>query len=236
MRMSKEAAALSRVRIIEAASRLLRERGVEATSIADVMAAAGMTHGGFYKHFQSKDELVVAALSAAFASHADRFDRCCERDGPAAALAAYVAEYLSSDHVAHPGMGCPVAALGPDAGRSAAEVAQAFARGVEDIVARFATGAPDGYGAAESRAAAIRRLATMVGAVVVARGIGPGVLRDEVLAACSDAANVPPLGGARRRRTSEAKPDLAPRASEGSSDGQDRRASDRGRPPPRRGI
>ncbi|ACA17407.1 transcriptional regulator, TetR family [Methylobacterium sp. 4-46] len=200
MRVSKEAAAASRVRIVEAASRLLRERGIEATSIADVMEAAGMTHGGFYKHFRSKDDLVAAALGAAFAGHADRFDRRRAREGAAAALAAYLAEYLSADHVAHPGVGCPVAALGIDAGRGSAEVAAALARGVEDIVARVAAAEPDGRGPARARAAAIRRLAAMVGAVVVARGVGPGPLRDEVLAACSDAAGGPPDGEASRTK------------------------------------
>lgn len=192
MRMSKTAAAATRVRIVEAASRLLRERGIEATSIADVMAVAGMTHGGFYKHFRSKDELVTAALSAAFAGHADRFDRRREQQGARAALDAYVGEYLSPGHVAHPGMGCPVAALGADAGRGSAVVSAAFARGVEDIIARYAGSAPPGADPAESRSAAIRRLVAMVGAVVVARGVGPGALADEVLAACSEMEDFPP--------------------------------------------
>lgn len=131
MRRSNEAAAASRARIIEAASRLLRERGIEATSIADVMAAAGMTHGGFYKLFLSKDDLVAAALGAAFARHADRFGRRRMKDEPEAALADYVAEYLSPEHVAHPGMGCPAAALGSDVAREAPNATSAFAHGVE---------------------------------------------------------------------------------------------------------
>ncbi|MEA1834287.1 helix-turn-helix domain-containing protein [Methylobacterium durans] len=192
--MSKEAATTSRVRIVEAASRLLRERGIEGTSIADVMAAAGMTHGGFYKHFRSKDELVAAALGAAFASHSDRFDGRLEHGGPLAALEAYIAEYLSPEHVSHPGMGCPAAALGPDVARGSADIAQIFTRGVEDIVTRFMTAAPAGSDAARTRSAAIRRLGTMVGAVVVARAVGPGALRDEVIAACSDAENIPAAG------------------------------------------
>ncbi|MBE7201890.1 MAG: TetR family transcriptional regulator [Parafilimonas terrae] len=184
MRMSKEAAAASRVRIVEAASRLLRERGIGATSIADVMAAAGMTHGGFYKHFRSKEDLVAAALEAAFATHADRFAQRSETNGPQAALQAYVAEYLSAKHVTHSGLGCPAAALGSDAGREAAGVTSAFSQGVEALIAHVAAGAPAGTEAPEARASAIRRLAMMVGAVVVARGVGEGPLRSEVLAAC----------------------------------------------------
>lgn len=186
MRVSKEAAAASRARIVAAASRLLRERGVEATSIADVMAAAGLTHGGFYKHFGSKDDLVAAAVGAAFAGHAERFAERRAALGAQVALRAYLDEYLSPEHVAHPGLGCPVAALGAEAGRSSAAVADAFARGVEETIARFLTAAPPGSDAATARAAAIRRLAAMVGAVVVARGVGPGSLADEVLAACAE--------------------------------------------------
>ncbi|KAB1071720.1 TetR/AcrR family transcriptional regulator [Methylobacterium planeticum] len=191
MRMSKEAAAASKVRIIEVASRLLRERGIEATSIADVMAAAGMTHGGFYKHFQSKDELVTAALDAAFASHVERFDRRREENGTQAALDAYVDEYLSPEHVTHAGFGCPVAALGADAGRSSAVVSSAFSRGTEDIIERYVRSAPAGSDVTTSRRAAIRRLAAMVGAVVIARGVGPGALSGEVLAAVSEMENFP---------------------------------------------
>ncbi|MBY0294826.1 MAG: TetR/AcrR family transcriptional regulator, partial [Methylobacterium sp.] len=158
MRVSKEAAAASRARIVAAASRLLRERGVEATSIADVMAAAGLTHGGFYKHFGSKDDLVAAAVGAAFAGHAERFAERRAALGAQVALRAYLDEYLSPEHVAHPGLGCPVAALGAEAGRSSAAVADAFARGVEETIARFLTAAPPGSDAATARAAAIRRL------------------------------------------------------------------------------
>ncbi|MER2265218.1 TetR/AcrR family transcriptional regulator [Methylobacterium oxalidis] len=200
MRMSKEAAAASRIRIIEAASRLFRERGIEACSIADVMAAAGMTHGGFYKHFQSKEALVAAALSAAFAGHTDRFARRREQDGPLAALDAYVAEYLSEDHLTHPGVGCPAAALGTEVGRGSGDAARAFAKGVETIVADFVTAAPPGCRDGAARAAAIRRLAMMVGAVVVGRGVGSGALRDEILAACSDVENFPAAGAAGKAR------------------------------------
>ncbi|WP_407522867.1 TetR/AcrR family transcriptional regulator [Methylobacterium oryzisoli] len=185
MRVSKEAAAASRARIVAAAARLLRERGIEATSLADVMAAAGMTHGGFYKHFRSKDDLVAAALGAAFAEHAERFAQRRAAHGVEAALGAYVEEYFSPEHVAHPGLGCPVAALGAETGRGAAEVSAALARGVEETIARLVAAAPPGSDGAAARAAAIRRLTAMVGAVIVARGVGPGALRDEVLAACA---------------------------------------------------
>src|SRR6516225_9681422 len=102
MRMSREATVQSRKRILGAASKMVRERGVDATSIADVMQAAGMTNGGFYRHFQSKDEMIAAAIRAAFEEIVDRFDRRLEQSGAAAAIEAYVNEYLSDFHVEHP--------------------------------------------------------------------------------------------------------------------------------------
>lgn len=180
MRKSKEVAAESRKRIVETASRSLRARGVEGTSVADVMHAAGMTHGGFYKHFASKDELAALAARAAFEEVVTRFDERERGAGREAAREAYRAEYLSSAHVEHPEFGCPVAAFGADAGRGAESLAGAFAEGAEALIARI--GVTEG---AAGRADAIRRLATLVGAVVVARAVGKSPLRDEILAACA---------------------------------------------------
>jgi len=180
MRKSKEVAAESRKRIVDAASRSLRARGVEGTSVADVMHAAGMTHGGFYKHFTSKDELSALASRAAFQEVVARFDERERSAGRDAAREAYLAEYLSSAHVERPEIGCPVAAFGADAGRSAKALGGAFAEGVEMLIARI--GSTDD---AVERARAIKRLAGLVGAVVVARAVGKGPLRDEILAACA---------------------------------------------------
>lgn len=183
MRKSKEAAAESRRRIVDAAARMLRVRGVEATSVADLMHAAGMTHGGFYKHFSSKDELADLAAREAFREITDRFDERERREGREAAQAAYLADYLSPGHVERPEVGCPVAAFGADAGRRPDALAAAFVDGVETLIARAAVEEGDA-----GRAEAIRRLATAVGAVVAARAVGKGPLRDEILAACAPAA------------------------------------------------
>jgi TetR/AcrR family transcriptional repressor of nem operon len=179
MRNSKEAAAASRRRIVDTASRMLRARGVEGTSVGDLMHAAGMTHGGFYKHFASKDELSDIAARAAFEEIAGRFDEREGREGREAARAAYLDEYLSPAHVAHPDLGCPVSAFGADAGRRPEALSKAFADGVEMLIERVAE--QDGA----ERAKAIRTLATAVGAVVAARAVGAGPLRDEILAACA---------------------------------------------------
>jgi TetR/AcrR family transcriptional repressor of nem operon len=180
MRKSKEVAAESRKRIVEAAARSLRVHGVDGTSVADVMQAAGMTHGGFYKHFASKDELSALASRAAFQEVVARFDERERSAGRDAAREAYLAEYLSSAHVERPEIGCPVAAFGADAGRSAKALGGAFAEGVEMLIARI--GSTDD---AVERVRAIKRLAGLVGAVVVARAVGKGPLRDEILAACA---------------------------------------------------
>ena len=185
MRVSREAAAESKARILAAASKMVRERGVEATSVADVMHAAGMTHGGFYKHFDSKDDLIAAAIRYAFDDVAERFDRRERQDGRAAAIDAYVEEYLSGGHMAQPGRGCPVASVGADAGRNTKVLAPEFAAGAEMLIERLG-GSPGKPGSSSARARAIRRLARLVGAVLIARAVGSGPLRDEIIAACSE--------------------------------------------------
>src|SRR5262249_41242681 len=114
MRMSQEEKEKSHGRIVASASRLLRERGLAGASVGDVMKAAGMTHGGFYKHFDSKQALVEAAMGAAFAEFTDAL----ERGDPQQAVAAYRARYLSDGHKNHPGLACPVAAVGQEIGRA----------------------------------------------------------------------------------------------------------------------
>ena len=179
MRMSRAAAAESRARIVAEAARMLRARGVEGASVAEVMQGAGMTHGGFYKHFVSKDALLAEAASSAFAEAAARFDRRAARVGAEAATAALVRDYLSPVHVAKPERGCPLAAAGADASRHPQALAEAFSEGVEELIARVA-----GTG---SRAEAMVRLAILVGAVVTARAVGEGALRQEILAAARGA-------------------------------------------------
>ena len=178
MRTTREVTAQSRQRIVDTAARLLRRRGLE-TSIVDVMTAAGMTHGGFYKHFPSKDALANEAVRAAFQEIADRFDARAQAIGEEAARKAYAAEYLSQAHLEHPEAGCPVAALGADAGRRQEAFSPAFREGIEALIERL--GGPR----LEQRADAIRRLTSLLGATIAARAVGPGTLREEILAACA---------------------------------------------------
>lgn len=183
MRVSREEAQASRKRIIQEAARLMRERGITATSIADVMTAAGMTTGGFYKHFKSKDDLTSAAVAAAFDGILAPLQRSAGQSGPAPARAAYIRQYLSDAHIANPGKGCPVATMGPDGGREADLLGPEFTRGVEATLAFL--GAEEGSRA--DRAALIRQMATLIGTVVLARAVGEGRMRDEILAAAKSA-------------------------------------------------
>jgi TetR/AcrR family transcriptional repressor of nem operon len=186
MRMSREATAQSKARILNAASKLVRERGIEAASVAEVMQAASMTNGGFYRHFRSKDEMIAMAIRAAFDEITDRFDRRLQQKGAAAAIDAYVLDYLSERHVEHPGHGCPVAGAGTDAGRRSGVFGEEFAAGTEKLIERLSAGPGGNAGATLKRAEALRRLAMLVGAVVIARAAGRSALRQEILAACND--------------------------------------------------
>ena len=174
--MSQAEKERTHVRIVENAARMLRERGLQGTGVADLMREAGLTHGGFYKHFDSKDALVESALEAAFGDIVALVENADE-------LARYQALYLSQAHVENPGRGCPVAALGQEVARGSTELKATFGRGVNRIIAAVAArlrGSPSAR-----RQAAIRDLCTMVGAVVVARASDQRTA-DEVLAACRE--------------------------------------------------
>lgn len=181
MRVSKREMAKSHERIVHGASRLLRERGIQITSVSDVMAKAGMKNGGFYRHFESKDALVNEALESAFQQVLKLVDTQFEALEPAEALAGYRSFYLSSSHVEHAASGCPVAALSGDVARAPDEVKASFSAGVNAMVAALAKGLPGSD--SERRKLAMREFASLVGAVVIARACDPETKR-AVLSAC----------------------------------------------------
>lgn len=162
MRMSRAEKDRSHERIVASASRLLRERGVDGASVSDVMKDAGLTHGGFYKHFPNKDAMVASALDAAFEPFIAMLD-----GADAEAGVAYRDLYLSEGHVGDPGRGCPIAALGQDVARGSEELKVVFGRRVDQLTDALAE-TMDGP-AAERKDDAIRQLCMLVGAVVVAR-------------------------------------------------------------------
>jgi len=181
MRTSREVKAQHHEEIVATAANMLRRRGVERTSVGDLMRAAGLTHGGFYRHFGSKEELVAESTRAIFRTLIARFRARSEKDGPKAALLAYVDEYLASRHVAAPEEGCAVAAYGAEAACESRAVRQVFADGMEQMLSLTAEGMACPRGQRRARAAELQALLT--GAVVMARAAGSSRLSRQMLAA-----------------------------------------------------
>lgn len=177
MRRSKANTAESRREILAAASRLFRQHGPDRVSVADVMNAAGMTHGGFYKHFASKEALLAAAIDASFAEKLDYLKNLSISDPPAA-IRIYATGYLTMGHVEDLGSGCPIAGLTGDAVRASPEISNALAAGAETTIARFAEAMGSTASADDE---SIRRLSAMIGAVVLARAVNKPALKQRIL-------------------------------------------------------
>ncbi len=137
-RASREQTDKNREAIEQASSRLFRERGLNGVSVAEVMADAGLTHGGFYGHFASKDALAAQACKRAFEESAARWDRRLARAAGdhKAMLASLVEPYLTAAHCANPGVGCAASALAVDVAREPADkpVRQAYVEGLRPLV------------------------------------------------------------------------------------------------------
>src|ERR1700735_3534898 len=181
MRVSREKAAEHRDRIIDAAGALFRAKGFGGIGVADIMKAADLTHGGFYGHFASKDDLVAQASRRTMARAAANWTKLVEaaQDTPYAAL---LEHYLSPKHRDDPGKGCAFAALGNDAARSGKVVRKAFAEGLDpliDILGQSILGKSN----AARRRKPVAAMATLVGALTLARAVEGTPLSDEVLEA-----------------------------------------------------
>jgi len=179
MKVSKTQARENRARIVETASTLFRERGYDGVSVADLMAAAGFTHGGFYKHFGSKADLMAEAAASGFAQSAANIE--------GADAATFVNEYLSRKHRDERGNGCTFAALSGDAARQPESIKQTFAAAIESELATRAredSALSDGA-KREARAKRIDTLAHVVGALVLSRACpDDSPLADEILEVC----------------------------------------------------
>ncbi|MGY4289771.1 TetR/AcrR family transcriptional repressor of nem operon [Bradyrhizobium sp. LM2.7] len=170
MKVSREQMAENRRRILDAASRLFRERGFDAVSVAEVMKAAGLTHGGFYGHFASKDDLVTQTLAHVLAVDA----------GGGGDLGAYLDDYLSPRHRDNAAGGCPTAGLAADMRHQTPAARAAMTAGLRSQIDRVSKALPQ-LDAADRRRPAIGSWAAMVGAVILARAIDDPALSDEVL-------------------------------------------------------
>lgn len=182
MKVTKAQAQANRALVVETASQLFRERGFDGVGVADLMAAAGFTHGGFYKHFGSKADLMAESTACGVAQTAALSEGV---DAPT-----FVRHYLSREHRDGRATGCTMAALGGDAARQPEPVREAFAEGIENLVAARIQqgGASTASDAAQARARILDVLAHAVGALVMSRACpDDSPLADEILAVSRDA-------------------------------------------------
>jgi TetR/AcrR family transcriptional regulator, transcriptional repressor for nem operon len=169
MKVSREQMAENRQRILEAAGQLFREKGFEAVSVAEVMKAAGLTHGGFYGHFASKDDLIAQSLCSAIGAYKGQLD-----------LRYFMDEYLSPRHRDNRAKGCVIAGLAADTLRQAPAARSAIADGVQAQIDWMSEELP-GQDEASRRRKAIASWAAMVGATILARTVTDPALSDEIL-------------------------------------------------------
>lgn len=172
----------SHERILQAATRAIRRSGYAGTGVADIMREAGLTHGGFYAHFASREAMLAEAADLAGSESVGALDKFASAVPPEDAYRTLLKTYLSRAHVERAETGCPVAALGSEMPRQAPEVRQAATRRIKDMIDLVARHAPGG-GAPEGRTKALATTATMIGALILARAVDDRRLGDDVLAA-----------------------------------------------------
>ena len=185
-RVSKKQAEQNHAEVIAAASKLFRAKGINGVSVPALMAEAGLTHGAFYGHFGSKEELAAAACTHAMEQSGAMYDGLLERHGgdQSAALTEFVKGYTSRLHRDQPGLGCPIAALADDASREEFKgpVRKAFAAGLERMIDRVRP-LLGRRGKTAPREQALADIAMLVGALVLARATKGNAVSDEVLMA-----------------------------------------------------
>jgi TetR/AcrR family transcriptional repressor of nem operon len=176
MRKSRQETSETRQRIVEAASVEFRKNGIGGTGLSGLMTAAGLTHGGFYRHFQSKDQVVAEACGEAVDGLISELEEVA-RDG---GFDAIVAHYLSTHHREALGESCPYAALGSELVRSNEQVRQVATRGLERVVELLVAQSESEKGESE-RARALVAMCTMMGALTLSRMASRPALSAEIL-------------------------------------------------------
>lgn len=171
MAWPKERKGETRQRIVQAAATAFRKKGVADVGIAELMKSAGLTHGGFYAHFSSKEDLLAEALAHASQQVSATVRQAANNQPSPAALLSIADAYLSPKHLQHPEAGCPVAALGPELARSTGKVRQTLANGIRARLQVLAGLVPDDSKETERRQVATGALACMVGGLILARGL-----------------------------------------------------------------
>ncbi len=167
----------SHERIVEAAARAIRRSGYGGTGVADIMKDAGLTHGGFYAHFASREAMLAEAADRAGAEGVATLERVAAAAPPKQALQALLRAYLSKAHVEGAETGCAVAALGSEMSRQAPEVRRAATRRIKEMIDLVARQSPD-WGQPGAHEHALVTVATMVGALLLARAVDDPRLSD----------------------------------------------------------
>jgi TetR/AcrR family transcriptional repressor of nem operon len=186
MRYSKEHKQETHARIVKKASVRLREKGAHGIGVADLMKEAGLTHGGFYAHFDSREALVIEAFAYAMDRATERWRKVAELTPPEKRLATIVDNYLTATHRDDPGHGCAVPTLGAEIARESPKTRKAFAAKLEQMIDMMADQILD-VPRKTARKQAVAALATMMGTLVMSRIAGAGEFSDEILAAGREA-------------------------------------------------
>src|SRR6476620_6211822 len=180
MRYSREHKQETHARIVKKASVRLREKGAHGIGVADLMKEAGLTHGCFYAHFDSREALVVEAFAYAMDSLTERWRKVAEQTPPDKRLATIVESYLTPVHRDDPGHGCAVPTLGAEIARESPKTRKAFSAKLEQMIDMMADQVLD-VPRKVARKQAIAALTTMMGTLVLSRIAGTGEFSDEIL-------------------------------------------------------
>ena len=185
MRYPPEHKAEVHQKIVEDASRRLRAEGLNGAAVAAVMRDTGLTHGGFYKHFGSKDELLLESLREAFRETADNLAHAAEQPQPEAAWKAIVKAYLSPELCDHAEYGCPLTALAPELARADKAMKAQIFEELKKYKSRMLPFMP-GQRTADKERAFFSIFSTMIGAIEIARMLPEPGMREKVLASARE--------------------------------------------------
>lgn len=183
MKVSAEEKSHTHLKILQSASKLFRARGIQSTSVVDVMNEVGLTHGGFYRHFKNKDELVKSAVTESFNEIVDQLKDSRPKIAPKELISHYSQNYLSKRHINNPQLGCPISTLGQEISRESSDIKDAFSKGVEEIIEQLKNGFTGSEN--EKNHKAIKQLSILVGAVVISRAVNADIAK-KILNACEE--------------------------------------------------
>lgn len=180
MRYEKGHKEATRQRIVETAAARFREEGIAGVGVANLMSDIGLTQGGFYNHFESKDDLASEAIALAWQGTYQRLSNALKQ-AKGGGLEALIDSYLSKEHRQHVAKGCVAAALSAEIARGSTSVRATFSEGIEQLTDLIAGGLPSSLLAKRRRGIAMSIVATLVGTLVLARAVSDPALSDQIL-------------------------------------------------------